>query len=167
MQVAAMAPLFLSRESVPEDDKAKQREIFDSQLRDEGKPELRHDHFMEKVPSVIGETLAPKFLGSNIYLNDKGGNQTRSIYNFPKRKPMLMATSYSYILRATVYDALQANRGQDSYSSACAEISASSAKLASFIFFFSAAIRILASRIISMTFFTAGNAARHSFSDSS
>jgi elongation factor Ts len=39
MQAAAMSPLYLSKADVPEADKAKQSEIFDSQLAEEGKPE--------------------------------------------------------------------------------------------------------------------------------
>lgn len=39
MQVAAMNPLYLRRSDVPETVKGKQREIFDEQLREEGKPE--------------------------------------------------------------------------------------------------------------------------------
>ncbi len=76
--------------------------------REAGKPTLRHDHFMVKAGIVLGETLAPKFLGSNIYLNGKGGTQARAVYNFPQREAMLMAMSYSYKLQATVYDAWQA-----------------------------------------------------------
>lgn len=59
--------------------------------REPGKPELRHDSFMAKVPSVIGETLAPKFYGTNKYASGKGVVQERRIYNFPKREAMLMA----------------------------------------------------------------------------
>jgi hypothetical protein len=75
--------------------------------RDNNKGELRHDNFMAKVPSVIGELLAPSLLGTNTYVNGMGGTQTRTIYNFPKREAMLMAMSYSYKLQATVYDAWQ------------------------------------------------------------
>jgi len=39
MQVAAMSPLYLDRSQVPEADKAKQAEIFDAQLAEEGKPD--------------------------------------------------------------------------------------------------------------------------------
>jgi elongation factor Ts len=39
MQIAAMAPQYLSTSEVPADLKAKQSEIFDAQLADEGKPE--------------------------------------------------------------------------------------------------------------------------------
>ena len=39
MQIAAMAPQYLATSEVPADAKAKQSEIFDAQLADEGKPE--------------------------------------------------------------------------------------------------------------------------------
>ena len=57
--------------------------------------ELRHDHFMAKVPKVLGID-APKFLGTQTY----GNNNTREVYNFPKREACLMAMSYSYDLQA-------------------------------------------------------------------
>ena len=69
-------------------------------LRDEGEPEVRHDNLMAKVPKVLGESHAPKFLGTQTY----GNNNSRSIYNFPKREACLVAMSYSYELQAVVYD---------------------------------------------------------------
>ncbi len=66
--------------------------------------ELRHDNFMAKVVSVLGEDLLPKFLGSNEFTNGKGGVQTQSIYIFPKREATLMAMSYSAAISAAVYD---------------------------------------------------------------
>ena len=68
---------------------------------------LRHDHFMDKVPLVLGEALAPKFLGTNKYQNGKGGWSERKIYKLPEREAWLMAMSYSYTLQAYIYDALQ------------------------------------------------------------
>lgn len=65
---------------------------------------LRHDHFMIKVPEVLGEMNAPKFLGTQTY----GNNNTRSVYNFPKREACLMAMSYSYDLQAEIYDRMTA-----------------------------------------------------------
>lgn len=67
-----------------------------------GKPfiELRHDSFMAKVPEVLGKYHAPKFFGTQKY----GNNNSRKIYNFPKREACLMAMSYSYELQAIVYD---------------------------------------------------------------
>jgi elongation factor Ts len=47
MQVAAMAPLFLNGAAVPEDAKAKQREIFDAQLKEEGKPDAARPKIIE------------------------------------------------------------------------------------------------------------------------
>ena len=61
---------------------------------------LRHDHFMVKVPKVLGENTAPKFRGS--YLAKDGS--TRPCYNLPKREACLMAMSYSYDLQAKVFD---------------------------------------------------------------
>lgn len=66
--------------------------------------ELRHDDFMRKVPSVLGEGHAPKFIGTQNY----GNNNTRHIYNFPKREACLMAMSYSYELQAQVFDRMTA-----------------------------------------------------------
>lgn len=66
--------------------------------------ELRHDDFMRKVPSVLGEGHAPKFIGTQNY----GNNNTRHIYHFPKREACLMAMSYSYELQAQVFDRMTA-----------------------------------------------------------
>lgn len=63
--------------------------------------ELRHDDFMRKVPSVLGELHAPKFIGTQTY----GNNNTRHIYQFPKREACLMAMSYSYELQAQILTA--------------------------------------------------------------
>lgn len=52
MQVAAMNPLYLNGAAVPEDEKAKQRDIFEGQLKEEGKvPE-------DKWPKVIEGKVA-------------------------------------------------------------------------------------------------------------
>lgn len=59
-------------------------EFINSQ-RGEGEPELRNDHFMAKVPKVLGEA-APKFLGTAEYTNGTGGRVSRSVYRFPKRE---------------------------------------------------------------------------------
>ena len=40
--------------------------------------ELRHDHFMAKVPQVLGEKAAPKFLGTDIY-TDKQEKQNMNM----------------------------------------------------------------------------------------
>jgi elongation factor Ts len=47
MQVAAMAPQYVSASSVPEADKNKQRLIFDAQLQEEGKPEAARPKIIE------------------------------------------------------------------------------------------------------------------------
>lgn len=64
-----------------------------------GHAELQHNHFMAKVPEVLGDG-AVKFLGTQTY----GNNNTRNVYNFPKREACLMAMSYSYELQAKVFD---------------------------------------------------------------
>lgn len=66
--------------------------------------ELRHDDFMRKAPSVLGDDHAPKFIGTQNY----GNNNTRHIYQFPKREACLMAMSYSYELQAQVFDRMTA-----------------------------------------------------------
>ncbi len=70
--------------------------------------ELRHDHFMAKVPRVLGEKTAPIFLGTDIYTNATGGTVRRYIYIFPKRESCLMAMSYSYDLQAKIFDRMTA-----------------------------------------------------------
>ena len=77
---------------------------FINEQRDAAEPELRHDHFMVKVPKVLGESHAPKFLGTQVY----GNNNTRPIYKLPKREACLMAMSYSYELQAKVFDRMTA-----------------------------------------------------------
>lgn len=69
---------------------------------------LRHDHFMAKVPKVLGEEAAPKFLGDDIFTNGTGGQVERKVYIFPKREACLMAMSYSYELQAKVFDRMTA-----------------------------------------------------------
>lgn len=82
-------------------------EFINSQRKD-GEAELRHDHFMVKVPKVLGEEVAPKFLGTTTYINGAGAHVPRNIYRFPKREACLMAMSYSYDLQAKVYDRMTA-----------------------------------------------------------
>ena len=72
---------------------------------------LRHDHFMTKVPRVLGLT-APEFLGTGTYVAG-GVTHTRNIYNFPKREACLMAMSYSYDLQAKVFDRMTELEGTD------------------------------------------------------
>jgi elongation factor Ts len=47
MQIAAMAPAYLTANEVPADAKAKQSEIFDAQLAEEGKPEKARPKIIE------------------------------------------------------------------------------------------------------------------------
>lgn len=88
---------------------------FINATRESGKAELRHDHFLAKVPNVLGYSSSPKFLGHDNVVVGKGATRRIPVYNFPRREAMLMAMSYSYKLQATVYDAWQAAeaKGQD------------------------------------------------------
>ena len=47
MQVAAMAPQFVNAAGVPDAEKTKQRQIFDAQLQEEGKPEAARPKIIE------------------------------------------------------------------------------------------------------------------------
>lgn len=80
---------------------------FINTQRGPDKVQLRHDHFMAKVPKVLG-FHAPKFLGTHKY----GNGNTREICVFPKREACLMAMSYSYELQAIVYDWMTAQEVQ-------------------------------------------------------
>lgn len=71
-------------------------------LRDDDDGELHHRKFMGKVPQVIGEHYAAQFCAPQKY----GNNNTRDIYNLPKREACLMLMSYSYDIQAAVYDKL-------------------------------------------------------------
>jgi hypothetical protein len=78
-------------------------EFINSQ-RKEGEAELRHDHFIAKVPKVLGDEAAPKFKDSYV-----GKDATkRPCYKFPKREACLMAMSYSYDIQAKVFDYMTA-----------------------------------------------------------
>lgn len=80
---------------------------FINTQRGQDKVQLRHDHFMAKVPKVLG-FHAPKFLGTQKY----GNGNSREICLFPKREACLMAMSYSYELQALVYDHMTAQEVQ-------------------------------------------------------
>ncbi|MEX5402241.1 phage antirepressor KilAC domain-containing protein [Proteus mirabilis] len=67
--------------------------------------QLRHDHFMAKVPKVLGLEGLPKF--RDTYINQQNG-QTYPCYRFPKREACLMAMSYSYELQAQIFDRMTA-----------------------------------------------------------
>jgi hypothetical protein len=60
---------------------------------------------MAKVPTVLGENMAPKFLGTKKYASGTGGLRDQAIYNFPRKEAIRMAMSYSYDLQAAVLDA--------------------------------------------------------------
>jgi elongation factor Ts len=47
MQIAAMAPQFVNAAGVPESEKTRQRQIFDAQLQEEGKPEAARPKIVE------------------------------------------------------------------------------------------------------------------------
>lgn len=72
--------------------------------RGEGEPELRHDHFMAKVPKVLGDEHVPKFRDMITVTVGNGATRQSPIYRFPKREACLMAMSYSYDLQAKVFD---------------------------------------------------------------
>jgi hypothetical protein len=73
---------------------------FINASRKDGEAELRHDHFMAKVPKVLGKEAAPKFRDTYIGKD----NTERPCYHLPKREACLMAMSYSYELQAKVFD---------------------------------------------------------------
>ena len=56
---------------------------------------LRHDHFMVKVPKVLGEEHAPKFRDMIQVAIGKGAHRQSPVYRFPTREACLMAMSYS------------------------------------------------------------------------
>lgn len=70
--------------------------------------ELRHDHFMAKVPKVLCEDHAPKFREMVSVAIGSGATRQSPIYRFPKREACLMAMSYSYALQAKVFDRMTA-----------------------------------------------------------
>ena len=74
---------------------------FINSQRGKGEAELRHDHFMTKVPKVLGAEGLPKF--RDTYIHPQNG-QKYPCYRFPKREACLMAMSYSYELQAKVFD---------------------------------------------------------------
>ena len=78
---------------------------FINSQRGPDEAELRHDHFMAKVPKVLGEGGLPKF--RDTYIHPQNG-QTYQCYRFPKREACLMAMSYSYDLQAKVFDKMTA-----------------------------------------------------------
>lgn len=81
---------------------------FINDHRKEGEAELRHDHFMAKVPKVLGADHAPKFRDMVDIQIGSGATRKSPIYRFPKREACLMAMSYSYDLQAKVFDRMTA-----------------------------------------------------------
>jgi phage antirepressor YoqD-like protein len=69
---------------------------------------LHHRSFMTKVPQVLREEAAAKFIAVDNYTNGTGGTVQRQIYQFPKRESCLLAMSYSYELQALVFDRMTA-----------------------------------------------------------
>ena len=64
-----------------------------------GYAEVVYGNFMTRVPKVLGEVTASKFLQTVKYSSGNGATSTRNIYRFPKREACLMAMSYSYELQ--------------------------------------------------------------------
>ena len=81
------APRFLQSQNVARTVSMTSLELVDfiNSTKEDGQPDLRHDHFMAKVPRVIGKA-APNFLGTDSYANGSGGRVIRRIYTFPKRE---------------------------------------------------------------------------------
>jgi elongation factor Ts len=77
MQIAAMAPLYLEASEVPASDKAKQGEIFDSQLADEGKPEAVRPKIVEgKINKWLKEVCLLE--QPSVMESDKSVDQVRA-----------------------------------------------------------------------------------------
>lgn len=77
-------------------------------LRESHRAELRHDSFMTKVGTVLGEGC-PKFSGH--YFHPQNGQKYRCYY-LPKREALLMLMSESYAIQAKVYDRMIVLEGQ-------------------------------------------------------
>jgi elongation factor Ts len=77
MQIAAVSPLFVSRDQVTEDVLAAEKEIYKGQLKEEGKPEKVWDKIIEgKVEKFYSQIC----LYDQPYMRDTTGKQT--IKNF-------------------------------------------------------------------------------------
>ena len=63
-------------------------------MRDESEPVLRHDHFVRKVPKVLGDR-AGRFRDAKT-----------AGYVFPQREACLMVMSYGYKLQGAMLDLL-------------------------------------------------------------
>jgi anti-repressor protein len=65
----------------------------------------RHDHVFRDITNMLEslELDAPQFWGTQVY----GKNNTRRIYNLPKRECLILITGYSHVLRAKIIDRWQ------------------------------------------------------------
>lgn len=65
----------------------------------------RHDHVMTDIKTMLEalEKDAPDFSGTQTY----GNNNTRKIYNLPKRETLILVSGYRVDLRATIIDRWQ------------------------------------------------------------
>ena len=73
---------------------------FINSMRKEDESELRHSHFLAKVPTVLGLEYS-RIFGST-YIAENG--KENPCYRLPKREACLLAMSYSYELQAKVFD---------------------------------------------------------------
>jgi len=77
-------------------------------IRKPGEAMVCHDNFMAKVPKIIGEIMAPEFLGTIKYASGTGGLHDQKVYNLPRTEAAMMAMSYSPDLMRAVMDAWDA-----------------------------------------------------------
>ena len=76
MQVAAMSPLYVRSEDVPADEVAKQREIFEAQVRELGKPEKLVPRIAEgKLNAWYGDVC----LLEQAFVKDEKGRKIREV----------------------------------------------------------------------------------------
>ncbi|MDR2191963.1 MAG: translation elongation factor Ts [Endomicrobium sp.] len=73
MQIAAVSPLYVTREQVPQAALDAEKEIYKSQLKEEGKPEKIWDKIIE---GKIEKYYAQVCLYDQIYMRDTSGKQT-------------------------------------------------------------------------------------------
>ncbi|MDR1941086.1 MAG: translation elongation factor Ts [Endomicrobium sp.] len=73
MQIAAMTPLYVSRESVPADVLEAEKTVYKAQLKEEGKPEKVWDKIIEGKIEKFYSTIC---LYDQVYIKDVSGKQT-------------------------------------------------------------------------------------------
>jgi elongation factor Ts len=73
MQIAALSPLYVNREQVPENVVCAEKEIYKSQLKEEGKPEKVWDKIIEGKIEKFYQQIC---LYDQIYIKDTAGKQT-------------------------------------------------------------------------------------------